>query len=104
MTLWAIVLVSSFGVFAIKLIGYLVPASLLARPTPTRIANLLTVAMLAALVAVQTLGGGEAIVLDARIPAVIVAIALFALRVPYVVVVLIAGVIAVLLRNFGWMA
>lgn len=102
--LWAIVLLASFGVFAVKLLGYLVPATLMARPTPTRIANLLTVAMLAALVAVQTLGVGQSIVLDARIPAVLVAAGLFALRVPYVIVVLIAGVVAVLLRNLGLMA
>ena len=104
MSLWAVVLLASFGVFAIKLIGYLGPATLLARPTPTRIANLLTVAMLAALVAVQTLGVGQSLVVDARIPAVLIAAGLFALRVPYVVVVLIAGVVAVLLRNFGLMA
>jgi hypothetical protein len=102
--LWTPVLVASFGVFAIKLIGYLVPATLLERPTPTRLANLLTVAMLAALVAVQTLGAGESIVLDARIPAVLLAVGLFALRVPYIFVVLIAGVVAALLRNFGMMA
>lgn len=104
MSLWSIVLLASFGVFAIKLVGYLVPATLLERPTPTRIANLLTVAMLAALVAVQTLGVGESIVLDARIPAVLLALVLFALRVPYIVVVLAAGVAAALLRNFGVMA
>jgi hypothetical protein len=103
MNLWTIVLVASFGVFAIKLIGYLVPATLLERPTPTRVANLLTVAMLAALVAVQTLGAGESIVLDARIPAVLLAVGLFAVRVPYIFVVLIAGVVAALLRNFGVM-
>nr|WP_220475815.1 AzlD domain-containing protein [Alpinimonas psychrophila] len=92
------------GVFAVKLVGYLVPASILATPRPTRIANLLTVAMLAALVAVQTLGAGESIVLDARIPAVVLAAGLFALRVPYILVVLVAGVVAALLRNFGLMA
>lgn len=104
MNLWTIILVASFGVFVIKLIGYLLPASILTRPRPTRIANLLTVAMLAALVAVQTLGAGESIVLDARIPAVVLAAGLFALRVPYIVVVLVAGVVAALLRNFGLMA
>lgn len=99
-----IVLLSSAGVFAIKLIGFLLPATILSRPTPTRIANLLTVAMLAALVAVQTLSVGESIVLDARIPAVLIAIGLFALRVPFIVVVLVAGVVAGVLRNFGLMA
>lgn len=103
MTLWQIVLLSACGVFAVKVIGFLLPATLLSRPTPTRIANLLTVAMLAALVAVQTLAVGDAIVLDARIPAVLVAIGLFALRVPFIVVVLIAGLVAALLRNFGLM-
>ena len=103
MTLWQIVLLSACGVFAVKVIGFLLPATLLSRPTPTRIANLLTVAMLAALVAVQTLAAGDAIVLDARIPAVLVAIGLFALRVPFIVVVLIAGLVAALLRNFGLM-
>ena len=104
MTLWQIVLFSACGVFAIKVIGYLLPAKLLSRPTPTRVANLLTVAILAALVAVQTLGGGEAIVLDARIPAVLVAMGLFAVRVPFIVVVLVAGIVAALLRNFSLMA
>jgi hypothetical protein len=103
MTLWQIVLFSACGVFAIKVVGYLLPATVLSRPTPTRIANLLTVAMLAALVAVQTLGAGESLVLDARIPAVLLAIGLFALRVPFIVVVLIAGIVAALLRNFGVM-
>lgn len=104
MNLWTIVFIASLGVFAVKLVGYLVPASILARPRPTRIANLLTVAMLSALVAVQTLGAGESIVLDARIPAVVLAAGLFALRVPYIIVVLVAGVVAALLRNFGLMA
>ncbi len=104
MSLWTIVLLSSLGVFAIKLVGYALPSTILAKPTPTRVANLLTVAMLSALVAVQTLGVGESIVLDARIPAVIVALGLFALRVPYIVVVLIAGVVAAVLRYYSVMA
>jgi hypothetical protein len=104
MSLWTIVLVASLGVFAVKLAGYVVPPTLLAKPTPTRVANLLTVAMLAALVAVQTLGAGGEIVLDARIPAVLLSVALFALRVPFIVVVLVAGVTAALLRNYGLMS
>ena len=67
------------------------PAGLLERERPARIADLLTVALLAALIAVQTLGAGQAIVVDARVPAVIVAAALFALRVPFLVVVIVAA-------------
>jgi hypothetical protein len=56
------------------------------------------VALLAALIAVQTLGAGQAIVIDARVPAVIVAAALYALRVPFVVVVAVAAVVAAGIR------
>jgi hypothetical protein len=97
-TLWQIVILASIACLAIKMAGYLVPPSLLARPTPSRIADLLTVALLAALIAVQTLGRGNEIVLDARVPAVIVAVALFALRVPFIVVVAVAALVAAGIR------
>ena len=98
MTVWQIIILASIAVLAIKLVGYLVPPSLIEKPTPARIANLLTVALLSALIIVQTLGDGQAIVLDARVPALIVAAGLFALRVPFIVVVAAAAVTAALLR------
>ncbi|MCU1443671.1 MAG: branched-chain amino acid transporter AzlD [Cryobacterium sp.] len=98
MTLWQIIILASIACLALKLAGYLVPPSLLAKPAAARTADLLTVAMLAALVAVQTLGSGEAIVVDARVPAVIVAVVLFALRVPFLVVVIAAAVVAAGIR------
>lgn len=102
MTLWLIVIVASLACLALKLAGYLVPSSVLEAPTPSRIANLLTVALLAALVAVQTLGHGTGLQFDARVPALVVAVALFALRVPFVVVVIAAAVTAALIRLSGW--
>ena len=78
------------------------PASVLEAPTPSRIANLLTVALLAALVAVQTLGHSSGLQFDARVPALAVAIGLFALRVPFVVVVIAAAATAALIRLSGW--
>lgn len=104
MTMWDIVLVSSVLALGLKLLGFLVPTKALERPTPARIANLLTVALLAALVAVQTLAAGSSIVLDARVPAVLVAAGLFALRVPFIVVVVAAAVVAAVLRALGWMS
>lgn len=104
MTLWITVIIASVLSFVVKYTGYLIPQSMLEKPTFTRVTNLLTVAMLAALVAVQTLGSGQAIAVDARIPAVILAAILFSLRVPFIVVVAVAGIVAVLLRNLGWMA
>ena len=104
MTIWNIVLLASVIVLALKLVGYLVPPSLLERPTPARVANLLTVALLSALVVVQTIGQQGAIVLDARVPAVILAAGLFALRVPFILVIIAAAATAALLRLLGWMA
>ncbi len=104
MTTWHIILLTSIAVFALKLAGYVVPASFVERPTPSRVANLLTVALLSALIVVQTLADGQQIVVDARIPAVVVAAGMFALRVPFIVVVATAALVAALLRLFGWMA
>jgi hypothetical protein len=103
-TLWLAIIIASVLSFAVKYTGYLVPQRYLEKPTFTRVTNLLTVAMLAALVAVQTLGDGQLIAVDARIPAVILAAILFSLRVPFILVVAVAGVTAVVLRNLGWMA
>jgi len=88
----------------LKAVGYLLPARWVEAPTPSRIADLLTVALLAALVAVQTLGVGQSIVVDARIPAVLVAVGLLLLRAPFLVVVVAAALTAALLRLLGWAA
>jgi Branched-chain amino acid transport protein (AzlD). len=102
MTLWLIVIVASLACLALKLAGYLIPPSLIEKPTPSRIANLLTVALLSALVAVQTFGSGAGLSFDARVPALLVAVVLFALRVPFVVVVIAAAATAALIRMSGW--
>ena len=98
MTTWHLILIAAAATLALKLAGHLVPASFLERERPARIADLLTVALLAALIAVQTLGQGQALVVDARIPALIVAAALYALRVPFIVVVVAAAAVAAGIR------
>ncbi len=98
MTIWQTLILAAIAVYALKLAGYLVPPALVEKPTPARVANLLTVALLAALIVVQTVGGASGIVLDARVPALIVAAGLFALRVPFIVVVAAAAVTAALIR------
>ncbi len=98
MTIWQVVIVASIAVLLTKVLGYLVPPSFIEKPTPARIANLLTVALLSALIAVQTLGAGQSITLDARVPALLVAAGLFALRVPFIVVVAAAALTAALIR------
>lgn len=104
MTLWTAVLIASIICVALKTVGYLIPPKVLEAPRPARIADLLTVALLAALVAVQTFGAGQAIVVDARVPAVLVAAGLLLVRAPFLVVVAAAALTAALLRWLGWAA
>ncbi|UPL11627.1 AzlD domain-containing protein [Microbacterium sufflavum] len=101
MSLWSAVLLAPLICLALKAAGYLVPPKVLEAPRPARISDLLTVALLAALVAVQTLGDGQAITVDARVPALLVAAGLLWLRQSFLVVVVAAALVAALLRLFG---
>lgn len=102
MTGWVAVLAASAACYLLKLGGYLVPARLLTGERARRLAALVTVALLAALVGVQTLGGGDAgLVLDARVAAVAVAALALWLRAPFIVVVVLAAAVAAGLRAAG---
>jgi branched-subunit amino acid transport protein len=100
--MWPLVLTASVGCYVLKLAGYSVPQSVLGRPRVRRIAALLPVALLAALVAVQTFGSAQALVIDARFPGVAAAAIALVLRAPFLVVVVVAGVVAAGLRYAGW--
>lgn len=104
MTTWHFVLLACIAAFALKLSGFFVPASVLDRPVVARSSDLMTVGLLAALVATQTLTSGQLVELDARLPAVVLAGALLAMRVPFVIVVIVAAVAAAMFRLLGWMA
>jgi hypothetical protein len=60
--------------------------------------ELVVVPVLAALIIVQTIGGDRAIVLDARLPALLVAAFLVWRRAPILVIVLAAGATTALVR------
>lgn len=98
MSLWSAVLISSALVYSWKLFGYLVPERFVSNPKVRELAALLTVALLAALVGIQTFVSAEGFSIDARVPAIVAAGVLFYLRVPFVVVVVVAGAIAALIR------
>jgi branched-subunit amino acid transport protein len=104
MNVVTVILLASLAVLVLKLLGYLVPASVMERPTPSRVATLLTVALLSALVVTQTVERDHQIVLDARLPALGVAAILLAIRAPFIVVVISAAIVAALLRLAGWVA
>ena len=98
---WLAILAASAVCFALKLLGHLVPEHWLADPRVARTAALVTVALLAALVGVQTLTTGHHLVIDARVPALLVAAGALALRAPFIVVVVAAAATAAVLRALG---
>ena len=100
--MWPVVLVSSLGCYLLKLVGISVPQRVLDRGSVRRTAALLPVSLLAALVAVQTLGAQQSLVLDARVAGVAAAAVALVLRAPFLVVVIVAGVVAAVLRQLGW--
>lgn len=102
--IWWIVLAASAVVFVLKLAGYVVPQRLVQGPLLTRVAGLVTIGLLSSLVIAQTFAGDEGLAIDARVPAVAVAGVLLWLRVPFIVVIVMAAAVAAGLRALGWMA
>ena len=96
--IWTAVIAASLGCYLLKLAGLSVPPRVLERPVVERIADLIPVALLAALVAVQVIGSGPRLVLDARTAGLGVAVVLLLLRAPFLVVVFGAALSAALLR------
>jgi uncharacterized membrane protein len=87
---WAGIVVMAVGCFAFKLAGLSVPERVLAHPVTMRAAELIPVALLGALIAVQVLGGDHELVVDARLAALGVAALLLSLRVSFLPVVVAA--------------
>lgn len=103
MTLWTTVLLASALSFALKYLGYLVPHQLLDGPVVSRVTSMLPVALLSALVAVQSFNStGGALVLDARAAGLAVAGTALLLRAPFLLVVILAAATAAALRALGW--
>ena len=99
---WVAVLATAAGCYALKLAGLTVPPRLLASPRVRRFAELVPVALLAALAAVQIATSGHSINLDpARLAGMGAALAALALRAPFLVVILAAAVTAAALRAAG---
>ena len=95
---WAAIVVASLGCYLLKLAGVSVPAAVLEHPVVERVADLLPVALLAALVGVQVFASGAALVLDARLVGLGVAVLALVLRAPFIVVVVAAAVAAAVVR------
>ena len=95
---WAALLVAAGVCYAIKLAGLSLPQRFLQDPRIQRTVPLLPVALLAALIATQTLASGQHLVLDVRAAALGVAAIAVLLRAPFLVVVAAGAATAALLR------
>jgi branched-subunit amino acid transport protein len=101
--IWAAVLGCAVGCYLLKLAGLSVPPHVLQRAVVRRIADLIPVALLAALVAVQVFtttgsNGGQHLAADARLAGLAAAVVALLLRAPFIVVVVMAAVVAALVR------
>ena len=96
--IWAAVVAGGVGCYLLKLAGLSVPQRVLDHPVAERVADLIPVALLAALVAVQVFAHGQGLTLDARAAGLLVAVGLLLLRAPFLVVVFGAALAAALLR------
>ncbi len=101
MITWLYVLVAGGVAFLTKLVGYLVPATLLKRRRMTRVAGTLTIGLLASLTMINTLANGQQLAFDSRIGSLAVALLALLLRAPFLVVVLLGAAVAALLRLAG---
>jgi branched-subunit amino acid transport protein len=86
--LWIAVLGTSAIAFALKYFGHSVPEKYLSNPRVLRINTLIPIALLSALVAVQTFGEKSKLVIDQRIAGMAVAVIALALKAPFPVVVI----------------
>jgi branched-subunit amino acid transport protein len=96
--IWTAVIAAGVGCYLLKLAGLSVPASVLERPFVRRTADLIPIALLAALVAVQVFSDGPRLVLDERAAGLAAAVVLLLVRAPFLVVVFGAALTAALLR------
>ncbi|MFD7629095.1 AzlD domain-containing protein [Streptomyces sp. NPDC059851] len=101
MNVWIAIALTAVGCYAVKLAGLLVPAGALERPLVRRLAELLPVALLAALTAQQTFATGQEVVLDARAAGLVAAGLALVLRAPFLVVVGAAVAVTAGVRALG---
>ena len=96
--MWTAILLTGVGAYLLKLAGLSIPSGVLEHPLVHRVADLMPVALLAALVGVQVFAGPGSLTLDARAAGLGMAVVALLLRAPFIVVVLVAALTAAILR------
>lgn len=86
--MWIAVIGTSAIAFGLKYFGHSVPEKYLSHPRALRINTLIPIALLSALVAVQTFADKSKLIIDQRIAGMTVAVIALALKAPFPVVVI----------------
>jgi branched-subunit amino acid transport protein len=89
--LWSAVLVGALGCYLLKLIGLSVPGRVLQDERVQRIAALIPIALLTALMVTQSVTSGQRLVLDERAAGLFAAFVAVLIRAPFLVVVAVAA-------------
>lgn len=98
---WVWIGIAVAACFCLKLVGLLVPERALSHPVIDRVAQAVPVALLGALIAIETFTVHQRIVVDARAIALAVAGVALWRRAPFLVVVILAAATAAVLRWSG---
>ena len=96
--MWPAILIAAGGCYALKLAGLSVPRRVLDGARVQRVATLLPVALLAALIATSTFATGDRLALDARAGGLAVAAVAVWRRAPFLLVVALAAAATAALR------
>ena|SRR3979490_2385844 len=96
--LWSAVIVGALGCYMLKLGGLSVPERVLQDKWVQKIAALLPIALLTALMVTQAVTNGHRIVFDERVAGLGVAVIALVLRAPFLVVVALAAATTAVLR------
>ncbi|MGL5808597.1 MAG: AzlD domain-containing protein [Nocardioides sp.] len=96
--MWTAILLAALGCWLWKAGGMSVPSQVLDRPMVARAGDLIPIALLSALIAIQVFGSGPSLTVDARLVGLGYAVIALALRAPFLVVVFGAAAAAALAR------
>jgi branched-subunit amino acid transport protein len=99
--MWIAVIGTSAIAFGLKYFGHSIPEKYLTNPRALRINSLIPIALLSALVAVQTFGVKSALVIDQRVAGMAVAVIALALKAPFPVVVIGSAAASALVFHLG---
>lgn len=97
---WWGVLGTSTIAFALKYLGYSIPEKYLSHPKAQKVNSLIPVALLSALVAVQTFTEKSRLLLDHRAAGVAMAVVALILRAPFPIVVISSALTSAVLYHF----